>query len=300
MRIKKVEVKYGLNQGLKLPTKIFKNELLRKAHNRFFGYMDVNTQEQQTQCLGNILDYIFDSGINDYNLKVVNYFIKRLMDEKSLTNNKVELANIFYSSSIKRITAEDIVKGNLSPMLYVNFVKEGIKNYYRHPVGKEIDYRHIAGRMLNWKNLASSMPKALLGFDKNFNCLQWDETRQADFLGVLERILTYYDSLEESFKLTKGSMKLRQEGVVSTYEEHQQKFLNNIPKLLELTLGKVRTLMNNPKKNKNEIEDKLEIAYYYYDKIPYDSPLMPKLTKIFAALREQEKILANRVRTKHA
>ena len=300
MRVKPIKVKYGLNQGFDIPRKVFAIEALRKEHNHFFGDMEFTSMNNKTQSIGAILNYVFEDGVKDNNLKVALYFIRRLMMPETLTPEKIELANVFYSTLIKYVQPEDLSEGRVSPHFFRSLISDSIKNYYKYPVGKEVDYRHIAGRMLSLKNLSDKFPNSLTGFDKKFNFVKWSEVNQADLLGVLERILQFYDSTSESFRHTIGYVKsLKEQPVQTTYDQHQQHLFNNIPHLLELTLGKVRTLMANPKLNKEEIEDKLDIAYYYFDKVPYDSPMMPRLMRLFSALRKQEKLLADVTTKKH-
>lgn len=295
MRIKSVQVKYGLNQGIKVPRKIFTNEELRKEHNRFFGNLGQGVNTDQTQRIGVILEHIFDNGMNEYNLKIADYFIKRLMSSIPLLGEHVEFANVFYSTIIKLITPEDILEGRVTPNKYRCLISDSIKNYYNNPVGKEVDYRHIAGRMLNLRMLSEKIPNSLSGFNKKFECIKWTEDNQADLLGVLERILQFYDSSADSFKQTIGYVKSLKQNIVKTsYEEHQYYFYKNIPNLLKLTLGTVRTLIaKNPKRYKEQIEDKLDIAYYYFDKLPYDYPEMNSIMPIYTKLKEQENFLKN-------
>ena len=292
-------VKYGLNEGYKIPVKIFHNEKFRKAHNRFFGDIDTGTLESKTQAIADIVDYAFDDGVKDKNLHVLKYFISRLLTDKNLNNDKIELVNIIYSTAIKKIKPEDILEKRISASKFRQLIEDSIKNYYRHPVGKEVDYRHIAGRMLNHKNMSELLPRDVTDFSAKNIGLKWDEENQADFLGILERILQFFEASPESFKRSKGFMS-QNKRVDFSYEDHQKNFYNNIPKLLELTLSKIRNLMHDPITNKNEIEDKLDIAYYYFDKVPYDNPVMPRMIKIFSKLRKQEKklvgILSNKVK----
>ena len=298
MKIKSICVKQGMNLGFKIPKKIFDNELLRKDHNRFFGYMDEHDLATKTQELGAMMNRVFDNGVNEENLNIVLYFVNRLMKDENLTSDRVELANVLLSTAIKMIKPEDIKEGRVTPKKLRYLINISIKNYYNHKIGKELDYRHIAGRMLNLKKVSDAFPKVATLYDRKYAPIRWDEEKQADLLGVLERIMVFYDSAKDSFKQTIGFLRSEKANIVSTFDMHQTRFFENIPELMELTCAKVIHLMQEPKKNYDEIKDKLEIAYYYYDKVPYGSHLMPKLIRIFSILRQKEKMLEDIVNPK--
>ena len=272
------------------PKRLQTNPRFIKTASRMLDKIDSYSLENKIKLVGRLLRDVMEgsSSFCDETIKLAKLLINGILNLSSQTKDKIEMVNVFYSSIIKHIKPEDLIKGDVSPKEYLDLINESIKNYKEKPLGQTIDYRHIAGRMVTLKNMCKAIIEKSGKLPMRLQELRWTDDMQLDYLAILEKIAKDYDGAKAGFKESKGFLYTYMPKTEYTEDIHKEKYEEHIKDLMLITLGKIRELMRSPRLNREEIENKLEIAYAYFDKIPYNHQNIDEYFQIYNLLRIEE------------
>ena len=204
--------------------------------------------------------------------------------------------NTIYSTLIKKINAYHIIKGQVKPDTFKKLIDDSIENYRKYPLKGGIDYRHVLGRMISLKNMNQSLKNLMGRIPLKMQSLNWNDDNQLDLLAIIEILLSDFSKAKENYSRSNGFYTDFVAPFELTYEKTKELYKYNVIRLLSDTLEVVKKLMKTPLQNKELIEDKLDIAYAYFDKFEYNNEFMPDLMKFYAQLREQDKFLTKKTK----
>ena len=283
----------------KIPAQLLNNKALNIDYSNLIRSLKISSSRVNVKLVGRCIEHVIKEGIDEKAINTINHIIYSIKTSNAPQENVSNSINVIYSTLIKRITAEDVVSGRISPETLRNLVYSSVQEYIKNPLNEGIDYRHILGRYISLKKICEEIyqkyPKTYV---QNPN-IAWTDVDQLNLLSAHEKIRFNLEESKKNFSFHDNYKSFNK----FKYQDYSQETVDyrykcDILNLLKLTFVKIKELMQFPMKNKDVIEDKLEIAYTYFDKVSFGDELMPDLMKFFNKLRVEEKKLAARIKAK--
>ncbi len=231
------------------------------------------------------------SRLNEEKVQKVLHYIQDLLHYPTNARNKkfhINAVNIIYSTLLKSISPNLIIKEKIQPETYKKIIDDSIKLYRTKPLKEDVDYRHILGRMVSLKDMVLAIREKLRFLPERFKVLDWNSSRQLDFVNVLEIILNKYDKTSSNF-VVKSIASDFCPAESFDYDSVKQNYNRNLIKTLVILHKELVYMMQNPIKNSDGIKNRLELIHFYFDKIPFDSPNISTAFRILNRSKKYEK-----------
>ena len=272
--------------------KLDMRDLFTVASESFFCNSDNRTYMHNKRLFVNIIKTYCKSGVDENQVQTFLQGISGLLKKKK-TSEKINLINVMYSLIIKKILPDTIINGDVLADTYRYVIENSIQMYKNYPLGQDVDLRHIMGRMVSLKDMSSEIYKRFQGIPRPFAGIKWSQDNQIEFIKVLEIIMLHYNKVNASFV----SNIAEKQGVSAHNDEFKKEvkanYYRNIQKLLCMLCDSSKNAMSKNPPDIEEVEECLETAEFYYNKIPYSEisnlPKLPETILKFVDIRKQLK-----------